>query len=319
MPLTSQSPINTKPNILLPTYRVAFKGLIPDAYLAISLRGNDSKVVRVTQIEVFKTGADQIPLKLVKTSSPAHGGTFTTPTPVRLDSLDPVAQSVIKLYTVEPVIGDEAIGQVWQVDDTPADNAFVDETTDANDAGSGDWEIFLALEAVGDYAAIGFSEKFSSVTFDNAGGTAGVGGVVVWEYWNGTAWAALSSVVDGTTGFTIAVTDGQVLTFDIPLDWAKTIINASANLFYIRAKVTTVYSVEPIYDQGFIAAVGSELNGGVVWEGDLDVSDKDILSRSFGVEANTKPVILRGVQETLEVHISADGVSLDGFVEWTEN
>ncbi len=318
MVLTPTNPINTKPNILLPTYRVAFKGLDADAYLAASLRGNDSKVVRVTQVEIFKPGADQTPLKLVKTSSPAHGGTATTPTPVRLDSLDPVAQSAIKLYTVEPVIGDEAIGQIWQVDDTPADNAFVDETTDANDAGNADWTVFTAVEAVGDYMAIGFSEKFSEVVFDNAAGTAGVAGVVVWEYWNGTAWAALTTVVDGTTGFTIATADGQVLTFDIPLDWAKSIINASANLYYIRARITTVYSTNPVYDQGFIAAVGSVLNGGVVWEGDLDLTDKDILRRSFGVEANAKPVILRGVEETLEIHISADGV-LDGFIEWTEN
>ena len=67
--------------------------------------------------------------------------------------------------------------QVWQVDDTPADNAFVDETTDANDADAADWVIFTAVEANGDYVAIGSDKAFSRVVFDGAGGTAGTVGV----------------------------------------------------------------------------------------------------------------------------------------------
>ena len=315
MVITARSPINTKPNILLPTYRVAFKDLAGDADLAVSLRGSATKVIRVTHVDFSKPSAAQAPMQLVKTLSAAHGGTFTTPTPIPLDSLDPVALSVVRFYTTEPVNGDEAIGQVWQVDTTPTD-VFVDETTDANDAGSGDWVIFTASEAIGDYMAIGFVEKFGGFIFDNAGGTAGVAGVVIWEYWNGTAWAALAGVVDGTTGFTIAVTDGQVLSFDVPTDWEKSIINGSADLYYIRARITTVFSTNPVYDQGFIDPAGSEVGGGSVFE--ADVLATDILSVPFGVEVNTKPVILRGIEESLELNLSADAI-LNGYIEWTEN
>lgn len=150
--------------------------------------------------------------------------------------------------------GDDLIGQVWHVDVSGAPD-FVDETTDANDIGNADWTIFPAVDDVGDYVALGLATRFSEVVFDNANGTAGVGGVIVWEYWDGSAWAALTGVTDGTTGFTIAAVNAQSLTFTVPGDWAAQVLNGSANLFYIRARITTVFSTNPIYDQGFIRGV----------------------------------------------------------------
>ena len=157
--------------------------------------------------------------------------------------------------------------QVWQVDDTPADNAFVDMTTAANDATDANWIVFTAVEAVGDYAAIGKDHAFSRVTLDNANGTAGTVGTVDWEYLasDGT-WKALANVVDGTSGFTAAVADGQVITFDEPNDWASMPLNSVA-AFYIRAIVTTVYTINPVYDQAFIDAVDGNADRGRVSPG----------------------------------------------------
>lgn len=42
------------------------------------------------------------------------------------------------------------------------------------------------------------------------------GGVLTFQYWNGTAWVTLPNIVDGTANFT---KNGK-LTFDIPNDWA---------------------------------------------------------------------------------------------------
>jgi hypothetical protein len=144
--------------------------------------------------------------------------------------------------------------QVWQVDATPGPDVFVDQTAGFNDATVANWTIFPAAEAVGDYAAIGASQRFNRVVFDSAGGTPGVGGVVTWEYWNGSAWTALAGVADATTGFTAAASDGQELTFTIPTDWAQTTLNSVA-AYYIRARITTIYGTNPIYDQGFISGV----------------------------------------------------------------
>ncbi len=165
----------------------------------------------------------------------------------------------------------DAFDEVWQVEFVGATN-FVDQTSGANDAADANWTVFPATESAppgggsplssdgpADYAAMGFAQEFSSLTFDNVSGgaTQGAGGVVAWEYWNGTAWAALTSVVDGTSNFTTAKADGQVVSWDAPTDWATTSLNSGAQLFYVRARVLTVFSTNPIYDQGFVTGVGA--------------------------------------------------------------
>ena len=140
--------------------------------------------------------------------------------------------------------------QVWQVDDS-GPTVFVDQTTGFNDATDANFTPFPAGNIVGDYVAIGMSETFDQVIFDNLNGVQGTVGVVTWEYWNGSAWTALAGVADGTTGFTAAVADGQTLTFTKPLDWVMNTLNA-VTAFYIRADITTPYTIDPVYDQGFV-------------------------------------------------------------------
>ncbi len=142
------------------------------------------------------------------------------------------------------------IAQVWQADDSA--ETFTDETTDANSTGNADWTVFPATEATGDYVAIGYAEKFSKLVFDYANGTAGVGGAVTWEYWNGAAWTALSGVTDNTTGFTAAAADDLSLSFTEPSDWQPRVLNAGTRLYYVRARITTVYTTNPVLDQGYV-------------------------------------------------------------------
>jgi hypothetical protein len=142
--------------------------------------------------------------------------------------------------------------QVWQVDDP---GVYVDQTSGFNDDTDANFTPFPAAEAIGDWVAIGRAAPFNRVKFDNANGTAGTVGDGIWEYWNGSAWAALTGVTDGTSGFTAAVADGQLLVFTQPSDWAAQVINGSASLYYIRFRITTVYTVDPVYDQGFVGGV----------------------------------------------------------------
>jgi len=144
--------------------------------------------------------------------------------------------------------------QVWQVEDSPS--TFTDQTTEFNDATAANWTVFPATEAVNDYAAIGFDQQFNTLVLDNAGGTAGVDGgslAITWEYWDGTAWTALSNVVDGTSNFTTATADGQVVTWDLPTDWERTALDSSLPMYFVRARISAgSFSTNPIYDQGFI-------------------------------------------------------------------
>lgn len=146
-----------------------------------------------------------------------------------------------------------ALTKVYQVDASP--ETYVDETTDANSAGAADFLPFPATEAIGDYVAFGYTSKFNKIEIDYAGGTAGIGGVVAWEYWDGDSWNSLTNVTDGTSGFTAAVGDGKIVVFLEPLDWATLSLNSTQPLYYVRARVTTVYSTNPVLDQAFVYPV----------------------------------------------------------------
>lgn len=142
--------------------------------------------------------------------------------------------------------------QVWQVDDSGGPS-FVDMTTEFNNATTNDIVPFPATEAINDYFAIGYDTPFPRVRIDRTGGTQGVGGVVAWEYWNGSTWTALSNVTDPSTNFTLTLAD-DTFSWTVPDDWAPTTLN-SVSAYYIRARVTTVYSTNPQFSQGQIILV----------------------------------------------------------------
>ena len=171
--------------------------------------------------------------------------------------------------------------RVYQV--VNSTNTFVEETTDINDAGDGDVTVFPASEAAGDYMAFGVDGRVAQISFDYLNGTAGVGGTVTWEYWDGTAWTALSDVVDGTAGFTTAAADGLTVTWTVPSGWKTRTLNSTEELYYVRATVATVYSTNPVLDQATVLstspAVAYEFDHGYAlpsdWIRTVRVSDND--------------------------------------------
>ena len=113
---------------------------------------------------------------------------------------------------------------------------FTNETTEARSTDDDDVTLLPAAVAVSDAYYIGGTKPFGEVEFDVS--TFGAGDwVIVWEYWNGSAWSALGAVVDATSGFMVGGVNR--VTFPIPLDWASTTVNA-VNAHYIRARVTSV-------------------------------------------------------------------------------
>lgn len=191
------------------------------------------------------------------------------------------------------------LDQVWQVDASGAPD-YVDETIDANDAGAGDWAIFPAVEAVGDYMLIGQAVPFASVTFSSAGGTAGVDGgalALAYEYWDGATWTALAGVVDGTTMFTAVAGAGQVVSFTQPSNWAPVVINASDSLYYIRFRISAgSYSTNPLYTSGFITG------------------DADWAAALSAIEAVEGPDAWYG--HTITSRVQSD---IEDVAEWTES
>lgn len=134
--------------------------------------------------------------------------------------------------------------EAWQVEDSPS--TFVDQRDEFNSTATADCAPFPATEAVDDFFAMGYPEPFKGIIFTLS--TNGVGGVMASEYWNGTAWTALGGLSDGTSN----LTGNGTLNWGMPVDWARTTINSGASLYYIRVRVTTVYSTNPVISQGVI-------------------------------------------------------------------
>jgi len=153
-----------------------------------------------------------------------------------------------------PSTGGDAM-QVWQFD--ASGPTYVDQTDEFNSSAVADWDIFPAVDAIGDAAIFMAPEPFSKLTLDSTGGTAGTVGVVAWEYWDGSAWTALTGVVDGTSSFTAAVSAGQVVSWTLPVNMAPVVINGSTLGYAVRARITTVYTINPVYDSGTLGGDAS--------------------------------------------------------------
>ena len=129
---------------------------------------------------------------------------------------------------------------------------YVNETTPFNEATGDDVEILPATPAVNDAFYVGHaSKKFAR--FDINQTTQGVGTwTIVWEYWNGSSWTALTGVTDGTTGFT-AATGIVSVTFTEPTDWNQNTIDSNLG-YWIRGRVSayTAVTTPPQAGQGWI-------------------------------------------------------------------
>lgn len=128
---------------------------------------------------------------------------------------------------------------VGQVLTTPDDSTFTDRTAAARLAGDAAFALF-PTPATGDRLYIGHSVPFGRAKFGLV--TLGVGGAYTWEYWNGSAWTALT-VTDGTSGFT----QGGAVTWTPPSDWRTASVN-SVTMYWVRVRPTSVPSTAPTCD-----------------------------------------------------------------------
>lgn len=115
---------------------------------------------------------------------------------------------------------------------------FTDETENANSTTTDDMTILPASPAVNDAYYFGHNEEFSQLKLELSQDGVGTW-TIVWEYWNGSSWAALSGVTDGTSGFT---TDG-IVSWTIPGDWDDTTINSQGPFRYVRARLSAFTSL----------------------------------------------------------------------------
>ena len=125
---------------------------------------------------------------------------------------------------------------------------FTDETGAANNATANDMTLLPATEAVNDAYYFGYRHPFGRLRLNV--GTAGVGGSIVWEYFNGSAWATVPGLVDGTNGLTQAGTNN--VDFTPPRDWARTTVN-NHEAYWLRLRCTAAnFTTQPLGTQAWI-------------------------------------------------------------------
>lgn len=142
--------------------------------------------------------------------------------------------------------------------DDSASVKFEDKTSAAADASSGDVfhsESSAMLDSIGDCLYIGKKDKFYCTALILS--VVGVGGQVVWEYFDGTSWVdfTLHSGAyhfDSGNKLLYLWADGE----SVPSDWQIGAID-NFNAYWVRARVTIGFSSNPVGTQ-IIASPGCD-------------------------------------------------------------
>jgi hypothetical protein len=118
-------------------------------------------------------------------------------------------------------------------------------TTESNDSTANNVILMPTTEALNDAFYVGMLDEFSELLFTiNSGqGRAGTWSVT-WEYWNGSSWASLAGVTDGSNSF--ATTGCPAVSWTIPGDWSTTTVSGTGvtttALYYVRARISSFTS-----------------------------------------------------------------------------
>lgn len=125
--------------------------------------------------------------------------------------------------------------------------SLTDETTGANNATTNDMHFFPAAPAVNDACYFGQAEKFCGLDITIGTKMVAFVGTVVWEYFNGSAWATLTPTLDESSALIVDATGAKKMRFVPPADWAPTTLTGiTGSLYYIRARISAFTSVTTV-------------------------------------------------------------------------
>lgn len=122
-------------------------------------------------------------------------------------------------------------------------STYVNITSAVNSVGETGSAPFATVTASGDMLYIGGSSKFFGLMLGlfTPGATSGTNTI---QYWNGSAWTAFSAT-ESAPGVLNLTANGK-LTWSPLASWARTTVNGSASLFYVRILAGSTYTTEPV-------------------------------------------------------------------------
>lgn len=134
--------------------------------------------------------------------------------------------------------------QFWQLNGTN----YTDFSQSLNSPKGSPVAPFVSAPDVGDGLYIGSAGAFNAFYIDVS--TTGSGLNATWQYYNGTAWATLTTTLDQTSN---GQTSGLV-TFAVPTDWAAVSVNG-VTAFYVQLHLnSTTFTTMPQWYQVFDSA-----------------------------------------------------------------
>lgn len=150
---------------------------------------------------------------------------------------------------------------------------LVDQTSAANSNTADDVYVMCTAgqgtPQTGDCYYVGKTMPFKRVIWRVSTALVGTS-TVSYEYWNGTAWTALSGVTDRTTNFTVAGVNR--VEYTLPTDWVPCTINSQGPFYYVRA-VWTIgsYTTRPLCARAWVRfSKDPEKSNTVAGGGDTD-------------------------------------------------
>jgi len=167
-------------------------------------------------------------------------------------AVDGVLFGAITPAAMAAVVGGVHVASAGVAAYTDDGGLYVDDSTDFNDAGASDVQPLPTTPVVDDAFYVGADETFSRMDLNVA--TAGDGDwTVAYEYWNGTAFTALSGVTDPTSGFTAGSTGINSITWTMPGDWVQNTVDGVLK-YWMRIRVATFTSITTpaVLTQGFV-------------------------------------------------------------------
>jgi hypothetical protein len=204
-------------------------------------------------------------------------------------------------------------------------SVFTDNSYEANYPWGTPFSMLPTNPVNGDMCYVGAFQKFDFLYVRMpATYTVGTG---VWEYWNGSAWVALTAT-DGTTG----MSKSGLLTFTMPSDWRDVKVSTTW-AFWIRFRVTNTWTQNPqmhhmfaspppgyvdVYIQDINATASTALIASVAtalarFRGsgitiNIRAPQKTLLAVSCAIKINTtydSTLVLNTVVQTITDHLNA--------------
>ena len=119
---------------------------------------------------------------------------------------------------------------------------FTDETTEAGDLTADDMTLVPAVPVAEDAYYYGAVRKFNEMAIELSVSAEASTWTHIYEYWNGTAWTALSNVTDNSAALVNAAGIYHVY-WDNPTDWKANTVNSQGDYFYIRMRISAFTSI----------------------------------------------------------------------------